>query len=114
MKDEIKKSPVVSNVDEEKKNLDILSQKQQIEQEVEELYQSELGFTRIVELLINAKKPLIGHNMIYDVAFMFKQFLQELPINFVDFVNTWRANFPMLYDTKVLSVSTNFFGKTDL
>lgn len=39
--------------------------------EFEQLFSQELGFSRVVEQLILFKKPLVGHNMIYDVAFLY-------------------------------------------
>ena len=28
-----------------------------------------MGFSLIVQMVINAKKPIIGHNMIYDIIY---------------------------------------------
>lgn len=112
MKEEAKKSP--KEEEEKKTNVVDSNEKRQLDQEVEELFQSELGFSRIIELLIQSQKPIVGHNMIYDIAFVFNQFIQDMPKNYAEFANKWINNFPHLYDTKVLSVATNFFGKTDL
>jgi hypothetical protein len=38
-----------------------------------------MGFSLVVEELINAKKPVIGHNMIYDVLYLYNQFIDDLP-----------------------------------
>jgi len=38
---------------------------------VDELFIKELGFALVVEELIQAKKPIIGHNMIYDVMYLY-------------------------------------------
>lgn len=73
-----------------------------------------MGFSRIIELLIQSQKPIVGHNMIYDVAFLFNQFIQDMPKKFEEFSSHWIDYFPHLFDTKVLSVATNYFGKTDL
>jgi len=32
---------------------------------------SELGFSQVIETISRSQKPLIGHNMIYDVAFIY-------------------------------------------
>jgi hypothetical protein len=40
------------------------------EQEANNLFISEMGFSLVIECLVNAKKPIIGHNMIYDLAFI--------------------------------------------
>jgi hypothetical protein len=31
----------------------------------------EMGFTRVVEILIASKKPMVGHHMIFDLAYLF-------------------------------------------
>jgi uncharacterized protein YybS (DUF2232 family) len=43
--------------------------------EAKQLYMRELGFSLIVGYLKQNKKPLIGHNMIYDLGFIFNQFI---------------------------------------
>jgi len=74
----------------------------------------------VIELLMKSKKPLVGHNMIYDIAFIYRQFVSpnyDLPNTYTEFANIWRASFPQtIYDTKVLAqyCGTNLFGKTDL
>ena len=35
--------------------------------EVESLYEYELGFSRVIEVMIASKKPLIGHNLFLDI-----------------------------------------------
>lgn len=64
--------------------------------------------------MINSKKPLVGHNMIYDLGFIYNQFIDALPDNYLEFTKIWTEKFPSLYDTKVLSVATGAFGKTEL
>ncbi len=44
-----------------------------------------MGFTRVIEILIDSKKPMTGHNMIFDLAFIINQFVSELPENYVKF-----------------------------
>jgi CAF1 family ribonuclease len=29
-----------------------------------------MGFSRVVQMLIDSKKPIVGHNMIYDLGFL--------------------------------------------
>jgi poly(A)-specific ribonuclease len=62
-----------------------------------------MGFSLVVEALIKAQKPIIGHNMIYDIIYLYNQFIGPLPANYADFTNEWIACFPSLYDTKVLA-----------
>ena len=53
------------------------------------------------------KKPIIGHNMIMDIGFIYRQFLSQtgnLPKTYGEFVQEWNGSFPStIYDTKVLS-----------
>ena len=49
-----------------------------------------MGFSLIVEELIEAQKPLVGHNLIYDMGFFYDQFIAPLPDTFLDFTAAWR------------------------
>ena len=71
-----------------------------------------MGFSLVVEELIKARKPLVGHNMIYDVAYLYNQFVDHLPEEYIDFVKAWNANFPQIYDTKVIATGAEYFGRT--
>ena len=44
-----------------------------------------LGISLIIEWLILEKKPLIGHNIILDILFIYNQFIDDLPENFLKF-----------------------------
>jgi len=46
-----------------------------------------MGFSLIVEELIKAKKPIIGHNMIYDIIYLYNQFIDDLPETYPEFIN---------------------------
>jgi hypothetical protein len=39
-----------------------------------------------VEELIAAKKPIIGHNMIYDIIYLYNQFIDDLPQTYPEFI----------------------------
>lgn len=45
------------------------------EVEAEKLFQKELGFSRVIEVLMTCGKPIIGHNMILDLGFIYRQFI---------------------------------------
>lgn len=49
-----------------------------------------MGFSLVVEELIKAKKPIIGHNMIYDIAYLYNQFIDNLPKEYCDFIKRVR------------------------
>ena len=78
------------------------------------MFNSQLGFTAVMKMIKNAKKPLIGHNMVYDAGFIYQQFVDDLPLSFEQFREEWRSVFPETYDTKVLCLDTGGSGKTDL
>jgi len=63
---------------------------------------------------MESRKPLIGHNMIYDLGFLYNQFLGSLPATFKEWAEKVEASFPSLYDTKVLSLEAGDYGKTEL
>ena len=72
-------------------------QKQAQDKRIQDLCKYELGFSHVIEFLMKSKKPLVGHNMIYDIAFIYRQFLSpnyDLPKTFAEFANIWRASFP--------------------
>jgi len=82
------------------------------------MFLKELGFTAVVEGIIKKCQeqvcPLVGHNMMYDILYLFDQFVMPLPDNFVEFSKEWNKRFPHTYDTKVLSLKADYFGKTAL
>ncbi|TNV81953.1 hypothetical protein FGO68_gene6872 [Halteria grandinella] len=84
------------------------------DKELEELYSTEMGFSHIVQLLIDAKKPIIGHNMMYDIIYLYNQFIAPLPPTYLEFAAHWHALFPSIYDNKVLCTQAEYFGRTDL
>ncbi|KAL4499701.1 hypothetical protein ABPG72_017241 [Tetrahymena utriculariae] len=62
-----------------------------------------LGFSLIVEAIINSKRPIIGHYMGYDLFYFFDHFVDVLPNTFVEFVEKVNKYFPYIIDTKVLA-----------
>lgn len=74
----------------------------------------------MIELIKECGKPLIGHNMIYDIGFMFRQFISgtgNLPDTFPEFIRAWKEHFKQaVYDSKVFGnfCGTGLIGKTDL
>ncbi|KAL4476151.1 hypothetical protein ABPG74_009884 [Tetrahymena malaccensis] len=62
-----------------------------------------LGFSLIVEAIINSKRPIIGHYMGYDLFYFYDHFIDSLPNNFIEFVEKVNKYFPYIIDTKVLA-----------
>ncbi|CDW82058.1 oxysterol binding family protein [Stylonychia lemnae] len=87
---------------------------QDIEKDYQDLLNAELGFSRIIQLMIDCKKPLIGHNLMFDICYIYNQFIDNLPSTFNEFKELWLQNFCSTYDTKILSEYTKRFGKSEL
>ena len=101
----------VETVDEAMKN----SVEDDTDGQIEKMVSEELGFSQVIEALIKARKPIIGHNAIYDLAFIYHQFYNELPDTYAEFAHkTSTVLFPKFYDTKVLSLYVGKLGKSDL
>ncbi|KAK2580021.1 hypothetical protein KPH14_012310 [Odynerus spinipes] len=67
------------------------------------LLDSYLGFSKVFKLLVELKKPIIGHNILLDLIFMHKLFYRPLPKNYNEFKTEIHKLFPVIYDTKYLS-----------
>ena len=64
----------------------------------------ERGFTTVIDLLISARKPIVGHNMFFDLAFIYQQFIDPLPSSLSTYSQRLSKYFPEIYDTKVSCV----------
>lgn len=76
---------------------------EETKEDIQKVVDEQYGFTHIIDLLIEAKKPLVGHNMIFDVMFLYYQFIDDFPETYDEFTKAWADNFPLTYDTKLLS-----------
>lgn len=74
-------------------------------------YQQTIGFSRVWLELINYKKPVVGHNLFFDLLFTFEHYHMNNPYTFAKFKETVNQCWPKLYDTKVLSSE---FGRADI
>eukprot|EP00743_Colponemidia_sp_Colp-15_P004184 GILK01004514.1.p1 GENE.GILK01004514.1~~GILK01004514.1.p1 ORF type:complete len:808 (+),score=130.58 GILK01004514.1:38-2425(+) len=61
-----------------------------------------VGFSVVIDMLIAARKPLIGHNMLLDLAYLYGQFIQPLPRCLTDFKRQIHELFPVIWDTKLI------------
>ena len=64
-----------------------------------------MGFSLVAEVMMTEmkKRPLIGHNNMYDILYFYNQFMGRLPATYMDFIKVWNKYFPMTYDSKVIS-----------
>ncbi|KAI9305754.1 ribonuclease H-like domain-containing protein [Cunninghamella echinulata] len=65
-----------------------------------------IGFRRVIDLISESKKPLIGHNMLLDMCHIIGQFIQELPDTREEFINLAHQLFPIMIDTKYIAATT--------
>ncbi|CAH1801558.1 unnamed protein product [Owenia fusiformis] len=86
----------------EKQKLELTDDFSQVKLE-NRIMDSLLGFTRIFRLLIQHKKPLVGHNMLTDLLLMYDKFHQPLPDSYKEFKNELHRIFPTIIDTKHIS-----------
>jgi poly(A)-specific ribonuclease len=68
------------------------------DKEVEEM----LGLTKVFQILERARKPLVGHNMLCDLALIHQSFYQPLPDTYEGFKAQIHQIFPVIIDTKHL------------
>lgn len=69
----------------------------------EDMMDSLLGFSRLFKLLVELRKPIVGHNLLLDLMIMYNQFHEQLPTQFTMFKQRIHTMFPVIYDTKFLS-----------
>ena len=62
-------------------------------------------------MMIEAKIPIIGHNMAYDIMYFYSQFINDLPETYAEFRNQWASYF-RTFDTKILTQYSHFIKKT--
>ncbi|KFQ36117.1 Poly(A)-specific ribonuclease PARN-like domain-containing protein 1, partial [Mesitornis unicolor] len=71
----------------------------------EQILLSARGFTNLFQTLVNAKKPLVGHNMLMDLMHLHDKFYKPLPESYEEFKRNIHNLFPVLIDTKALTKS---------
>jgi len=80
--------------------------KVQAEKEVE--VEQKLGFRRVFAALVKAKKPMVGHAVMYDTLFALSKFEGPLPESYTDFKALVKELFPVMFDTQMLAKSEPF------
>ena len=67
-----------------------------------------LGFSRVIRKLSQSDCPLLGHNMILDLAHTINQFCEPLPDSYLDFKALANSLFPRIIDTKLMANTSPF------
>ena len=73
------------------------------EKKIKELVQDELGFSLYIEYFCQKKIPIIGHNIYYDMMFLYDKLIGDLPDDFYSYKQKIHEYFPYIYDTKYIS-----------
>lgn len=72
-----------------------------------EIFERELGFSKLIWKLSQSGKMILGHNMLTDVMQMLRQFFSSpLPDKYEDFKSMTNSLFPRLLDTKHMASTT--------
>uniref|UniRef100_A0A147BQL9 Putative polya-specific ribonuclease parn n=1 Tax=Ixodes ricinus TaxID=34613 RepID=A0A147BQL9_IXORI len=61
------------------------------------------GFGRLLEVVAQSGKLVVGHNMVLDVVHLLSQFVDDLPKDYQEFKSMVKATFPGVVDTKLLA-----------
>ncbi|CAH1404913.1 unnamed protein product [Nezara viridula] len=80
----------------------------------EKFIDSLLGFSKVYSLLASSKKPLVGHNLYFDLLIMYHQFYEHIPANYFKYKENLNKLFPSIYDTKFLSYQLHRITKQKL
>lgn len=96
------RSLIVTRIDESKKV-----------SERDRLLLQTIGVSKIIDLIKESEKPIVGHNCFIDLAFIVHQFISPLPSSYSEFKCMVHAFFPYVYDTKYLSSTSGICGHID-
>lgn len=80
---------------------------QKLDQEKFVEFEQKTGVTRLFQAILEHQIPLIGHNCLFDILFMFQSF-DHLPMTYNDFKTYLHAKVPVIYDTKYLVSSATY------
>ena len=72
------------------------------------------GFLRVWRALCTARKPIIGHNCLYDLLFTYAAFEGALPPTVAGWKAALHGVLPEVWDTKLLSVRSGEYDDTAL
>eukprot|EP00900_Chrysochromulina_parva_P020351 jgi/Chrpa1/294/Chrysochromulina_OHIO_Genome00001727-RA len=73
------------------------------------------GFLRVWRLLTAARKPIVGHNLTYDLLFLMSHFHRSpLPSTLAECKATLHELFPSVWDTKLVAMQSGRYADTML
>ncbi|KAF9109326.1 hypothetical protein BGX27_007748 [Mortierella sp. AM989] len=74
---------------------------------IEREVQNAIGFRAIIDLLSASRKPIVGHNIVVDLAYILAQFVGPLPPTMKGYKEMIHRTFPIVIDTKYVSYSAD-------
>jgi poly(A)-specific ribonuclease len=78
-------------------------------QQKKEKYLKKVGFQRVWQLLLDSKRPMVGHNCFCDLLFLYTHFqAAKLPDTINEFKMTFSKLFPTIFDTKFMVNQSQF------
>ncbi|KAG0282912.1 hypothetical protein BGZ96_012719 [Linnemannia gamsii] len=69
--------------------------------------ESSRGFREVIDILSACKKPIVGHNIVVDLAYILAQFVGPLPPTVEGYKKMIHKTFPTVMDTKYVSYTAN-------
>ena len=67
---------------------------------LEQKFEKAIGFTHVVRLIKKHRKPIVGHNLLMDLLFIYEKFHEPLPESFLQFKQKMHNAFPTIFDTR--------------
>ena len=86
---------------------------QALEHSANQKLREAIGFTHIIRLMRKYKKPIVGHNLLMDILFIYEKFFESLPDSYTDFKKMVAKEFPPIYDTRHILNNIKVELKTD-
>ncbi|KAF8933437.1 hypothetical protein BGZ47_010872 [Haplosporangium gracile] len=82
-------------------------QQQQRQSDLQRDIESSRGFREVIDILSACKKPIVGHNIVVDLAYILAQFVGPLPATVEGYKKMIHKTFPTVMDTKYVSYTAN-------
>lgn len=67
-----------------------------------------VGLRLILKEISKSQKLIVGHNMLYDIIFLYRQCFDDMPEDYNEFKKIINRTFPNIIDTKFVAHSDNF------
>jgi hypothetical protein len=83
----------------EEHQADIEARRNALKTEIKEAF----GFGHVWKAIVDAKKPVLGHNMFLDLAICYHQFFKPLPEDSDEFCRQLHAAIPLIMDNKTIA-----------